>query len=207
MVSSYMQLFAKRYQGHIDEQADKYIRYAVDGAMRMQALIDGLLEYSRAGRRSEQPVRISAEKSLQRALDNLHALIDETGTIVTRTPLPQVLSDDVQLAQVFQNLVGNAIKFRAPGEPPRVDIRSERKGQAHVFSVQDNGIGVDPRYAEKIFVIFQRLHTRSEYPGTGIGLAICKKVIERNGGRIWVEPAECRGTRFCFTLRAAEEAH
>ena len=205
MVSSYMQLLAKRYQGHIDEQADKYIRYAVEGALRMQALIGGLLEYSRAARQAEQPVRVSAQDALERALYSLRTLIEETGTIVARASLPEVMSDEAQLAQVFQNLIGNAIKFRRPDAAPRIQVACSRRGPYFVFSVADNGIGIDPRYAERIFAIFQRLHTRGEYPGTGIGLAICKKVVERSGGEIWLESAPGKGSTFHFTLRAAGE--
>jgi light-regulated signal transduction histidine kinase (bacteriophytochrome) len=206
MVSSYVQLFAKRYQGQVDEQADKYIRYAVDGAMRMQALIDGLLEYSRAGRQAEQPVRVSAESALDRALYNLRKVIEETGAMITRDPLPEILSDEAQLTQVFQNLIGNAIKFRRPEEASRVQVGCARRGPYFVFSVADDGIGIDPRHAERIFAIFQRLHTRGEYPGTGIGLAICKKVVERSGGEIWLESAPGKGSTFHFTLRAAGES-
>jgi light-regulated signal transduction histidine kinase (bacteriophytochrome) len=206
MVSSYVQLFAKRYQGQVDEQADKYIRYAVDGAMRMQALIDGLLEYSRAGRQAEQPVRVSAESALDRALYNLRKVIEETGSMITRDPLPEILSDEAQLTQVFQNLIGNAIKFRRPEEASRVQVGCARRGPYFVFSVADDGIGIDPRHAERIFAIFQRLHTRGEYPGTGIGLAICKKVVERSGGEIWLESAPGKGSTFHFTLRAAGES-
>jgi light-regulated signal transduction histidine kinase (bacteriophytochrome) len=203
MVSSYVQLFAKRYQGQVDEQADKYIRYAVEGALRMQALIDGLLEYSRAGRHAEQPVRVSTETALDRALYNLRKVIEETGAIVARVPLADVLSDETQLAQVFQNLIGNAIKFRRPQEPPRIHVECARRGPHFIFSVKDNGIGIDPRYAERIFAIFQRLHTRDEYPGTGIGLAICRKLVERAGGEIWLESAPGKGSTFHFTLAPA----
>jgi light-regulated signal transduction histidine kinase (bacteriophytochrome) len=206
MVSSYMQLLSSRYEDNLDSQAQKYIGYAVEGATRMQSLIAGLLEYSRVGRYNEEPVAVPAQIALERAVYNLRAVIDESGASVTLGRLPHVWGQQSQLVQVFQNLIGNAIKFRSPDDPPRVDIWSERRGQEHVFAVQDNGIGVEPRYADKIFVIFQRLHTRSEYPGTGIGLAICKKVIERSGGRIWVEPGERRGSRFCFTLPTAGEA-
>jgi signal transduction histidine kinase len=203
MVSSYVQLFAKRYEGQVDAQADKYIRYAVEGVIRMQALIDGLLEYSRVGRQSEQPQRVSAENALERALFNLRAVIEETGAAVDRDPLPEVLSDNAQLAQVFQNLIGNALKFRRPEVPSRIQVGCARRGRYFVFSVADNGIGIDPRYAERIFAVFQRLHTRTEYPGTGIGLSICKKVIERSGGEIWVESVPGEGSTFHFTLKAA----
>jgi light-regulated signal transduction histidine kinase (bacteriophytochrome) len=203
MVSSYVQLFAKRYEGQVDVQADKYIRYAVEGVIRMQALIDGLLEYSRVGRQSEQPGRASAENALERALYSLRAMIEETGAVIDRAPLAEVLSDEAQLAQVFQNLIGNALKFRRPDVAPRIHLACARRGPYFVFSVADNGIGIDPRYAERIFAVFQRLHTRAEYPGTGIGLAICKKVVERSGGEIWVESTPGAGSTFHFTLIAA----
>ena len=203
MVSSYVQLLARRYEGQIDEQADKYVRYAVEGATRMQALIGGLLEYSRVARQTEEPVRVSAEAALERALYNLRAVAEETGTLVTRAALPDVLADPAQLAQVFQNLVSNAIKFRRPEAPSRIHVDCKRRGPDFQFSVADNGIGIEARYADRIFVIFQRLHTRNEYPGTGIGLAICKKVVERNGGQIWVESSPGTGSTFHFTLRAA----
>jgi light-regulated signal transduction histidine kinase (bacteriophytochrome) len=205
MVSSYVQLFAKRYEGNVDAQADKYIRYAVEGVIRMQALIDGLLEYSRVGRHAEQPGPVSAETALERALYNLRTVIEEAGATIDRAALPEVLSDDAQLAQVFQNLIGNALKFRRPDVAARIGVECARRGPYFVFSVADNGIGIDPRYAERIFAVFQRLHTRAEYPGTGIGLSICKKVVERSGGEIWLESAPGQGSTFHFTLKAAKE--
>ncbi len=203
MVSSYVQLLERRYGGQLDKQADKYIAYAVDGARRMQSLIAGLLEYSRVdlddARR--QPVLVSI--ALEQALENLRTAIDESGTLVERGHLPLVLADSTQLAQVLQNLVANAIKFRRHGDSRIITVTAELRGREAIVSVSDHGIGLEPQYAERIFMIFQRLHTRNEYPGTGIGLAICKKVVERHGGRIWVEPTEGGGATFRFTLPLA----
>jgi signal transduction histidine kinase len=205
MVSSYVQLFAERYQGHVDERADKYIRYAVEGAKRMQALIGGLLEYSRVGR-EEHFTRVDADAALQQALANLAAQIEETGATVDCEGLPAVHADFTQLVQIFQNLVSNAIKFRKADQAPQITIRAGMEGNFWRFSVADNGIGIDRQFADRIFVIFQRLHTRAEYPGTGIGLSVCKKAVERHGGRIWIESRPGLGSTFHFTL-APEPAH
>ncbi|MBI2818252.1 MAG: GHKL domain-containing protein [Acidobacteria bacterium] len=203
MVSSYMQLFAERYQGKVDERADKYIRYAVEGAKQMQSLIAGLLEYSRVGR-EQHLTRVEAVSALERALSNLDSRIQESGASVTYDPLPLVHADFTQLVQIFQNLISNAMKFRKADEEPHVHISATAQDQRWVFTVEDNGIGIAPEHTERIFVIFQRLHTRSEYPGTGIGLSVCKKAVERQGGRIWVESEPGLGSRFCFTLPQRE---
>ncbi|MBM3270412.1 MAG: hypothetical protein FJZ01_22485 [Candidatus Sericytochromatia bacterium] len=200
MVSSYVQLLQQRYAGKLDERADKYIYYAVDGARRMQALIQGLLEYSRVSRRELVLAATDAGEALESALLNLRQAIAETGARVEVGPLPVVEGDPARLAQVFQNLLANAIKFRKPGQVPHIRVQSRRTDHAFEFSIRDDGIGLDPRYADQIFNIFQRLHTRNEYPGTGIGLAVCKKVVERHGGRIWVESEPGRGADFRFTL-------
>ena len=181
MVSSFTQLLARRYQGKLDEEADEFISCAVDGASRMQGLINDLLAYSRVGTRGKPLVPTASETALNRALSNLQKAIEDTGAEIVRGLLPVVLGDDAQLVQLFQNLISIAIKFR-DDRVPKVQIRAERAGNEWVFSIQDNGIGIDPQYAEQVFVIFQRLHTRAEYPGTGIGLAICKKIVERHGG-------------------------
>ena len=186
MVSSYTQLLARRYKGRLDADADEFIAFAVDGANRMQRLINDLLAYSRVGTRGKEFEPTDCTAVFDQALANLKAAIEESGAVVTHDPLPTVMADNMQLGQLFQNLIGNAIKYHGD-EPPRVHVSAEQKGNDWVFSVRDNGIGIDPQYAERIFVIFQRLHTREEYPGTGIGLAICKKIVERHGGRIWVE--------------------
>ena len=202
MVSSYVQLFEKRYRGQVDEQADKYIRYAVEGARRMQLLIGGLLEYSRMGRQDIEPREVSADVPLEQALSNLRSSIEESGVEMTCDAMPSVLAEPAQLAQVFQNLIGNAVKFRRPDVPPKIHVAVDTSVSPYVFSVHDNGIGIAPEYAERVFVIFQRLHTRAEYPGTGLGLSICKKVVERHGGRIWVESTLGEGATFHFTLPA-----
>jgi signal transduction histidine kinase len=200
MVSSYMQLFEKRYGGEVDAQAQKYIDYAVEGAKRMQALIGGLLEFSRIGRVDDPSGTVDTGAALDQALQNLRSAIEESRTVLTRGPLPTVFGNASRLAQVFQNLIGNAIKFRRRDEIPLVHVSATARARDWLFVVRDNGIGIDPQYLERIFVIFQRLHTRAEYPGTGIGLSICKKVIERHGGRIWVESQPGEGATFQFTL-------
>jgi PAS domain S-box-containing protein len=199
MVSSYTQLLARRYQGKLDAAADEFIAYAVDGANRMQRLINDLLAYSRVGTRAKPIEPTDCTAVLDQALANLKAAIEMSGAVVTHGPLPTVIADDLQLVQLLQNLIGNAIKFHVE-KPPCIHVSAEQKGNEWVFSVRDNGIGIDPHYAERIFVIFQRLHTREEYPGTGIGLAICKKIVERRGGRIWVESQPGTGSRFYFTI-------
>jgi light-regulated signal transduction histidine kinase (bacteriophytochrome) len=200
MVSSYVQLFEKRYADQVDAQSQKYINYAVEGAKRMQALIGGLLEYSRVGRIDEPLAAVDTKTALDQALQNLRSAIDESRASVTRGPLPTVTGNAGRLAQVFQNLIGNAIKFRRPGVAPAIHVSAVPQGKEWHFAIRDNGIGIDPQYLDRIFVIFQRLHTRAEYPGTGIGLSICKKVVERHGGRIWVESQPGAGATFQFTL-------
>lgn len=203
MVSSFTQLLARRYQGKLDKDADEFIRFAVDGANRMQRLINDLLQYSRVGTHGRKLEPVAAEEVLNRVLINLKLALEENRAEVTHDPLPKVMADGQQLEQLFQNLIGNAVKFHGE-EPPRVHIRAERSNGAWMFSVRDNGIGIDPQQHERIFEIFQRAHTRQEYPGTGIGLAVCKKIVERHGGRIWVESAPGRGAEFRFTLPAVE---
>ncbi len=199
MVATYTQLLGDRYRGKLDEKADKYIAYAVDGALRMQMLINDLLVYSRVGRQHGEPQRIAATDIVQRALKNLEAAISESGAHVTCDELPTLYVEPGPLVQVFQNLIGNAMKFHG-SEPPRIQVSAQEKGAQWVFSVTDNGIGIDPEQAEKIFVIFKRLHSRSEYPGSGLGLAICKKIIEQMGGSIWVESKPGQGATFKFTV-------
>ena len=203
-VTSYVQLLARRYRDKLDADAAEFIEFAVQGAMRMQRLIEDLLAFSRVGTRAAALVPTDANAALDAALENLKAAAGEAGATLTRGPLPTVLADPVQLGQLFTNLVGNAVKFRGT-EPPRVQIGAERDGTQWVFRVRDNGIGIDPQYFERIFVIFQRLHGRNEYPGTGIGLAVCRKIVERHGGLIWVESEEGGGATFSFTLFAAPE--
>jgi PAS domain S-box-containing protein len=200
MVASYTQLLAKRYKGRLDSDADEFIAYAVDGSNRMQGLIQDLLVYSRAGTNGKVLHEISSENALKEALANLRATIQESGAVVTHDSLPAITTDDTQLAQVFQNLVGNAIKYRS-AEVPRVHVSATKYGgKEWVFSVRDNGLGIDPQYFERIFILFQRLHGRKDFKGTGIGLAICKKILERLGGRIWVESQAKKGSTFYFAL-------
>ena len=200
-VASFAQLLQKRYQGKLDANADEFIHYLVDGATRMQGLINDLLAYSRVGRRDKEFAPTDCTAVLEQALHNLYAAIGECGAQVTHDPLPTVKCDGAQIMQVFQNLVGNSIKFR-DSHPPRVHVAVQRKPSEWVFSVKDNGIGIDPQYHHRIFEVFQRLHTRAEYPGSGIGLAIAKKIVERHGGRIWVESQFHQGAEFFFALPA-----
>jgi PAS domain S-box-containing protein len=199
MVTNFVQLLAKRYKGKLDSNADDFINFAVDGTMRMWNLINDLLAYSRVGTRAHPFEPINCETILQEALDNLKVTMEESGAVVTHDSLPTVMADSSQLGQLFQNLIGNAIKFRG-NERPRIHVSANRNGHGWTFSVRDNGIGIAPEYTERIFIIFQRLHGRQQYPGTGIGLAICKKIVERHGGRIWVESTPEKGATFYFTL-------
>ena len=199
MVSSYVQLLARRYQGKLDADADEFIAFAVDGAKRMQHLVNDLLAFSRVTTKGHEFKPVEADAALKQALSNLTAAIEESQANVTFDPLPVVKADSGQLTQLFQNLIGNAIKFRGK-EPPRVHVSVERSGKEWEFSVRDNGIGIEPRHLERIFVIFQRLHSAAEYPGTGIGLAICKKIAERHGGRLWVTSEPGVGSVFHFTI-------
>jgi PAS domain S-box-containing protein len=200
MVASYTQLLSRRYKGKLDADADEFIAFAVDGASRMQRLIQDLLAYSRVGTKGKDLLDTSGEEALQQALINLRGAIEEKGALVTHDPLPTVLADEVQLVQLFQNLVGNAIKYQRPGIP-KVHISAARNGgNKWTFSVKDNGLGIDPQYFEKIFGMFQRLHKREEFAGTGIGLAICKKIVERHNSSISVESQPGQGSTFRFAL-------
>ena len=203
MVSSYTQLIARRYKGKLDADADEFIAFAVDGANRMQRLILDLLAYSRVNTAGRQFEPTAMETVLKAALNNLTNAVKESQAIITHDPLPAVMGDDKQLAQLFQNLLSNAVKFGG-AQPPRIHISAKQTDGEWLFSVRDHGIGLDPQYADRIFVIFQRLHTREEYPGTGIGLAICKKIVERHGGHMWVESELGKGATFYFTLRDEE---
>jgi signal transduction histidine kinase len=199
MVATYTQLLAERYRGKLDENADKYIHYAVDGALRMQKLVQDLLAFSRVGRQGATLRSIDCNVVLRGALQNLEAALQESGAVVTADSLPVVTADSAQLTQLFQNLIGNGIKFRGEGTP-RIQIKAEGKDKEWTFSVEDNGIGIASDQSENVFVIFRRLHTREEYSGNGIGLSICKKIIEHHGGRIWVESEPGHGSTFKFTL-------
>jgi light-regulated signal transduction histidine kinase (bacteriophytochrome) len=204
MVTSYLQLLERRYKGKLDDDADDFIHYAVDGAVRMRTLINDLLTYSRIGTRGRAFELTSSMESVTCAIANLEVAIAERQAVVTYQDLPMVQADPTQLTQLFQNLISNAIKF-ADAAVPQVRIHAKPQEQDWLFSVQDNGIGIDPQYAERIFVIFQRLHNRIDYPGTGIGLAICKKIVERHGGRIWVQSESSQGATFYFTIPARGE--
>jgi len=198
-IAGLTQLLQRRYQGQLDSRADEYITHIVDGTQRMQTLINDLLAYSRIGRRGEAIQPTEAGVALKAALKNLNAAILEVDATITNESLPTVKADATQLNQLFQNLIGNAIKFRSE-RSPQIHIGVTDAGNFWQFSVCDNGIGIEPQYFERIFLVFQRLHTRREYKGTGIGLAICKKIIERHGGRIWVESEAGQGSTFYFTL-------
>jgi PAS domain S-box-containing protein len=198
-VASCVQLLQKRYEGQLDEKAQEFITHAVDGTKRMQTLINDLLAYSRISTDAQVFASTNCEMALQEALANLMVAISESGAVVTQDALPMVNGDATQLTQLFQNLVGNALKFRGD-RPPEIHIGAVRNNGDWRFSVADNGIGMEPQYFERVFLVFQRLHTRKEYQGTGIGLAICKKVVERHGGRIWAESEPGQGATFCFTI-------
>lgn len=199
MVAIFGQLLADRYKGRLDSDADAYLGFLVEGAHRMRALVDGLLTFSRVQSKAREFQATDSEEALRNALADLTVTIEQSGAEVTHGPLPMVMADSSQLEQIFQNLIGNAVKFAAGG-PPRVHISADRVGEQWIFSVRDNGIGIDPRYHERIFGIFQRLHSREAYPGTGIGLSVCKRIVERHGGRIWVESAEGQGSTFYFSV-------
>jgi PAS domain S-box-containing protein len=199
MVASYTQLLAERYRGRLDSDADEFIGYAVDGAVRMQALINDLLTYSRAGATAEPHGEVDCDLVLTRTLENLRGAIQESAAKIETSALPTVWGDAMQLGQVFQNLIGNAIKFRGP-EPPMVRVSATDAGDAWLFRIRDNGIGIDPKYSDRIFALFQRLHSRDEFPGTGIGLALCKKIVEQHGGELGFESTPGNGSTFYFTI-------
>jgi len=199
MVASFTQLLEKRYKGKLDADADEYIKFAVDGANCMQRLINDLLTYSRIGTREKPFEPCDCQSVLGQVIVNLKSMIDENHALITNDDLPIIAADETQMVQLFQNLIGNAIKFRRK-EPPRIHVSVAEKTNEWQFSVRDNGIGIDQQYKERIFVIFQRLHSKDEFTGTGIGLAICKKIVERHGGKIWVESEPGKGSIFYFTI-------
>lgn len=199
MVTCYCQLLQRRYQGKLDAGADEFIGYAVEGASRMQHLIEDLLTYSRVGTKAKPLEPVDCIAVLKDALTNLKVALVQSDAVVTHDPLPTVLADGKQLIQLFQNLIGNAIKYRG-SQRPEIHVSVEPQEEAWRFSVRDNGIGLDPQFSDRIFVIFQRLHTKTEYPGTGMGLAICKKIVEQHGGRIWVESQPGLGSVFYFSI-------
>lgn len=199
MVSSYLQLLQQRLAGKLDADATDFMGYVTEGADRMRALIRDLLEYSRVGRKAKQVAAVDTATVLGNVLTNLEPTIKETEARITHGPLPTITADETELTQLFQNLIGNALKFHGR-HPPKVRIEAAHNNAEWVFSVRDNGIGIDPQYADRVFVVFQRLHNRDKYPGTGIGLAICKKIVERHGGRIWVESQADEGATFYFSI-------
>jgi PAS domain S-box-containing protein len=206
MVSSYTQLLARRYGDKLDGDAKEFMEFIVDGAARMKQLIEDLLAFSRVGTRVREFHEVASGAALAKALSNLRAAQESSGATVTHGDMPVVLADNGQLVQLFQNLIGNAMKFRG-ADPPRIHVMGETRGQVWVFTVRDNGIGLDPQYSDRIFMMFQRLHNKTEYPGTGIGLAICKKIVDRHGGRIWVESQPGQGCTFGFTLARPTGGH
>ena len=211
MVSGFVQLLSRRYQGQLDSDADEFIAYAVEGVNRMQGLIDDLLTFSRIGRDDRRPGDVDLESVARRALDTLSTQVSETRATVTLGELPTVRGNERELTQLLQNLVSNALKFRA-ADAPQITVRAEHRdgvgdhAAGWEVSVADNGIGIEPRHAERIFKMFQRLHQRDAYPGSGIGLAICKKIVQRHGGRIWVQPNPGGGSVFTFTLPVEAQA-
>jgi PAS domain S-box-containing protein len=202
MVSSFTQLLARRYEGKLGPDADDFIKYAVEGAQRMEHLIKDLLDYSRLGARNTEFEQVNVQEVWDQAIMDLKIPIESRAAVLTHGPLPMVIGDATQLRQVFQNLLGNGIKFSHAA--PQIHAWAERNGEEWVFGVRDNGIGIEPQYLERIFEVFKRLHSRGEYQGTGIGLAICKRVVENHGGRIWVESVYGKGTTFYFTLKAGD---
>jgi signal transduction histidine kinase len=199
VVAGFVQLLGKRYKGRFDRNADDFIEYTVEGVKRMQLMIKDLLEYSQVGTKGRAFRPTDCSSVVRQAVANLKAAVEESRAAVTFDNLPTIMADEMQMIRLFQNLIGNAIKFK-DGGTPEVRISAEKKEDYWIFSVRDNGIGMDPKYLDKIFAVFQRLHTREDYAGTGIGLAVCKKIVERHGGRIWVESEPGRGSTFFFTL-------
>ncbi len=199
MVSSYVRLLERKYAGKLDSDADEFIRFAVEGVTRMQRLISDLLMYSQVGSKGMDIRAVSCEDVLEQTLASMFLAIEENQALVTHDPLPTVKADDMQLSRLFQNLIGNAIKFRRE-QPPVIHVSAERQDGEWIFAVRDNGLGIESQYFERVFAIFQRLHGRQHYPGTGIGLAICKRIVERHQGNIWVESEPGKGSTFYFSL-------
>jgi chemotaxis family two-component system sensor kinase Cph1 len=200
MVSAYTGLLRDRYQGKLDEKADQYLAFILEGAQRMRFLINDLLAYSRVGGKAGSLAPVAVQESLGSALTDLRAAREEARATITQDAMPVLTADGLQLAHVFQNLIGNAIKFRRTGEAPEIHVGAQRAEGCWMFSVRDNGIGIDPQFSDRIFEIFQRLHSRASYAGTGIGLAICRKIVECHGGRVWVESQLGKGSTFYFTI-------
>ena len=205
MVTSFLQLLSARYGGKLDGNAKEFINFATDGAQRMHAMINDLLSYARVDKAGGRFSLVDCGEALRQTISNLQIAIRESGASITHGPMPTVQGDEVQIVHLFQNLIGNAIKFRRVGVPPKIHIEIERGEREWTISVEDNGIGIEPNYHERIFQIFQRLHGREEYSGTGIGLALSKKIVERHRGRIWVESTPGLGSTFSFTLPVSIE--
>jgi len=203
MVSSYVSLLKKRYHGKLDSDADEFIDFATSGAAQMQKLIEDLLAFSRVGTKGGEFVESDTRQIIDRIIANLKFKIADKKAVINAAALPVIRADTMQLEQVFINLISNSLKFAAEGVPLRIEIGAEMKDKTWLFSISDNGIGIDTQYFEKIFVIFQKLHPKEQYEGTGVGLAICRKIVERHGGRIWVESELGRGSTFFFTIPAA----
>jgi light-regulated signal transduction histidine kinase (bacteriophytochrome) len=204
MITSFVQLLAQQYKGKLDGEADEFMHYITEGADRMKQLISDLLAYSRVSVQPTECALTNCDGVLKDTLMDLSVAVQEKGAVITSDPLPTVLADRSQMLQPLQNLLSNALKFCGP-QRPQIHISARRTSDEWLFSVRDNGIGIGPEHYERVFAIFQRLHDRTKYPGTGIGLAICKKIVEGYGGRIWVESEPGSGSTFYFTLRAAEE--
>jgi len=201
-ITSYTQLFAKRYEGRLDQDAQDFIGYIVDGAGRMQRLIQDLLSYAHITTNANPFVSVDLSEAFEEAVANLHTAIAESAAVVTKNGLPKINADYRQMVQIIQNLIGNGIKFRKNGEPPHVHVFAKRVEDEWNISVRDHGIGIDPKYFDRIFIIFQRLHGKQEFSGNGIGLALCRKIMDRHGGRIWVESVPGEGSTFCFAIKA-----
>jgi len=199
-ISGFTELLQKRYQGQLDERADKYISFITEGSLRMQHMIQDLLIYSRVETQAREFVKTDSKESLDQALANLRVSIQESNAVITHDPLPEIIADGAQITLIFQNLIGNAIKYHTPNVAPKIHISAQKGKNNWQFSVADNGIGIDEKYSDRLFKIFQRLHTRNEYPGTGIGLAICKRIVERHEGTIWVKSIPGEGATFYFTI-------
>jgi PAS domain S-box-containing protein len=199
-ISGFTELLQKRYQGRLDEKADKYIGFITEGSLRMQQMIQDLLAYSRVETQAREFAKTDSQASLDTALANLRVSIQENHAVITHDPLPEIIAEGEQITSLFQNLVSNAIKYHKPDVTPTIHIGVQKEGNNWQFSVADNGIGIEEKYGERIFKIFQRLHTRDEYPGTGIGLAVCKRIVDRHGGKIWIKSTLGVGTTFYFTI-------
>ena len=204
-ITGFLRLLSKRYKGKLDEKADEYISFTVDSVNRMDMLLKDMVELSRLGAKAQRQKPVNCNVVLEKAIHDLRSAIEESGAEITYDELPTVVANESQITRLFQNIIGNSIKFRSE-EKPEIHVSVEHRDDEWVFSVRDNGIGIDPQFSKRIFVVFQRLHTRDEYEGTGIGLALCKKIVELHGGRIWVESEAGKGSTFYFSLPVAETA-